>query len=573
MSGHGKPMRRPNQRDLNDSRSFGKFYSDQTFNTTGGRPPRTTASAYGTPQYATTSFNLSDILQGTFVLNDSSDNLLLINKALTQDLDGLYAMGADGLTSFSTAAPSPALSSGGQVGSGIGGGAVGGINAGSTIEGALVSRDWVTSLPTTHPTSGALIWTRQGKGSREMHVPTDADLKKDIAQHKQYADMPPEWKHPWNMDRVGGGIGGGAKIYYDVDDADTILGEDPNAGGQVSGAFGALSPEHEQFYCSMAWPYKSTVDGFNKAKRPDVAAIAANLTSSDYKGKKILVYSTKTQLACVCTPGDWGPHPYYSNGVEDKPSIYGSYIGLSPDVHWALGTDHGSEFILGWVDDATPVGPYNPTVDQAVPGTGNLSGGGGTTPATGGKMVNSIDEIRAAGKKIVDHPNNWLSKHSGFKTLLLDGTLSNPYPEEVMYKGADGRQFLKPSLLNYLWYILEGGFILDGYLGAIGHKQKLGNTSKLSNHASGGAIDIGSIGLAKAGRVYSFADTTNGRSIADQLFWYLSTLPKDTRPEEVGCSFAFTYGDFRVYKDPNTTHIHLGFNNEQGGSLISALKA
>jgi hypothetical protein len=562
------PFKKPTEQDLLDGSSFGSFVVPQQ--TYGTGPARTTASLTGEGTYGATSFNVSDILQGTFAVKDQSDELLILNKAATNDLSSIYSLGADTLSAFGTRGTSSSLS---------------GTSSGATGEaGAQVKQEWVLSLPKTHPTTKATIWISSGKASREMHLPTSENITEDVSQHMQYQGMKPEWKHPWNMDRVGNGIGGGAKIYYNVKDATSVLGEAADTPGQ-HGAFGILSPQDEQFYCSMAWPYKGgPKQSFLKANEPTVAALCDTLSKSDYTGKKVLVYSVEKQTAVVCTPGDWGPQPYWTNGAEKKASIQGFIIGLSADVHFALGTEHGTEVKLGWVDDSTPVGPYAPTADQALnPISSPSSGGGGeTAPVSSGSV--DVEDLKYASLKILNHPNCWMG-HPGqripgqqeqyaraFTTHMANGQTAG-HPDEVVFKDSRGRQYLFPSVLNYLWYILEAGFILDYYVGSIGHKQKAGNPSKLSNHASGGAIDINCLGLASENRVYPYSDTQNWRRIADKLFNFLATLPENTRSNEIGCSFAYVYpNNFRVFKDAHPTHLHLGFSLDKTGTLISKLK-
>lgn len=584
-------FRKPKESDFLDDRSFSTFVNEQHKYANG--PPRTTASLQGTPQYATTSFTVSDILQGTFNVKDQSDTLLVINKALTQDLSGLYDVGADGISSFSTAKPAAALSGTGTANpnAAVPGDSTG---AGGTAYASPVKREWVASLPLQAPNSTTLIWRRQGKGSREMHLGLSNDMSSDIKNHLQHKDMPKEWQFPYNMDRDASEgrsfstdpvVGSDGYVKY-WEGGETIIGssgktignENPDLPGP-GGAFGYLSPLEEQYYISMAWPFKGVEGKFSSANLPDIASKCLGINKSSYRGKKVLVFSVKTNAAVVCTPGDWGPNPYYTTGSVNKDSIEGFIAGLSPDVHFVLGTNHGDEFMLGWMPDNTPLGPYKPTADQA------LVTSSPTAPAAiGGGGQNTIEELIFAGNRIANHPNNWMVKDGkrvpgvdnyskNMRATLTTGVKANPNGEEVLYKDAQGNQFLMPALLNYLWLILEGGFILDGYVGAIGHKQKLGDKSQLSNHASGGAIDIGALGRAREGRVYAFTDHTNCRPIADELFSYLASLPRNTKPEEVGCSFAYTYGNgFRVFKDANPTHLHLGFDLTEAGTLMRPLK-
>lgn len=571
---------KPTEANSQNRKTFANYVLDSV-KVTGG-VPRTTSSMQGTPQYAATSFSVSDILQGTFNVKNQSDTLLVVNKALTQNLSGLYDRGADSISSFSTVPASGSLTGVAPIiDPETGESSAGAAGTGLNSDGITVSRTFVTGLPLDHPTTKAIIWNRQGKASREMHIPTDPDMTKDKSQHIQYEGMRPEWKHPWNMDRVGGWIGGESFVSGPLDTG-TIGGEDASVGGQ-SGALGMMDPIEEQFYCSMAWPLDADAckKAFIKAGVPEVndRATAAKLKYDAYRHKRVMVYSVTTQKGVVCCPGDWGPNPYWSNGAASKGSISGFYIGLSPDTHFALGTDHGTEVILGWMPDDTPVGPYTTgngivAAPSATPGGTAGSIAGGTAAASGGGGQNTIEELIYAGTILANHPNMWIARHKAMKTLLTQGTFSSDHPNFVLYKGSDGRQFLMPSLLNFLFYIVEGGFIVDNFLGAIGYKTKAGDrtNTQVSNHATGGAIDIGSLGKASLNASVGYNDPS-WRAICDEMFGYLATLPPDIRGEEIGCSFAADYANgFHVYKDAHPTHLHLGFDVTEAGSLIPALK-
>ncbi len=193
----------------------------------------------------------------------------------------------------------------------------------------------------------------------------------------------------------------------------------------------------------------------------------------------------------------------------------------------------------------------------------NTGGVGGLSSSNAG---NTIDELKFAGQILANHPNNWLARNDGFRNTLLSGASST----RVTLFNSGGRAFLFPSLLNYLYLLFQGGFILDGYLGSIGFKY-ISGTSKISNHSYGGAIDIGKIGIASEGRTYSLSGS-DARRPGDKLFNYLSTLPKTAWADEHGCDWAANYGSsgFRTYFDDN--HIHLGFDETRPGTLMTALK-
>ena len=317
--------------------------------------------------------------------------------------------------------------------------------------------------------------------------------------------------------------------------------------------------------CSMAWPFKGDpIDAFTKANRPDLAETAKTLSKSQYKDKRILVYSKQTQRGVVTTPGDWGTQPYWSNGAISKSSINGFYIGLSPDVHQALGTSHGADVLIRFMPDDTPLGPYS-------------TGASGTAGDDLASVMNQTGELIAenliyAGTKIVDHPN-FYNVSSSLRRSLIEGfqsQTSTPTAYIPAWFPALGKGFMFPSLLNYLWIILEAGFTLDGGLGmGYYHKVKNSDSSQLSNHATGGAIDIGGLGFAGPPVGHSHPQW---RSYNDQLWGYLATLSRESKASETGSSFDFMYdGWFHVYKDKNPNHIHIGFNKDRIGQLLPAL--
>lgn len=560
---------RTSENDIANGANFAGYVADGIAAEGSGSPLKTSAAISGLPQYAATSMSVSDILQGTFSVNDPSDTLTVINKALTQDLSALYDLGFDSASSFSPSVPTAGIT---------GGAAAPGVTA-ATGSGSTLNESWVTSLPSIHPTTKAVLWVKTGKASMEMHLPTSADLATDVSQHKQYTELPPNQKHPWYMDRVGGPIGGETGKLNSDPSTGTILNESATAPGQP-GAFGILSPEAEQFYISMAYPYKGTEDNFKKAKRDDVVKLIQDngLSKTAYTGKRILVYSKSTTKGCVCTPGDWGPQPYWSNGASDRSSINGFYMGLSTDVHYALGTKHGDTMIIGWMPDNTPVGPY--TAQNSNEGTSSTDPANTTGPlafppdATGSTVINTFEEMQYAGQMIVNHPNCKLSSSSGFKSTLTNGfgVVSSNIKNVPYYYANQGKGFLMPSLLNMLWYLLEGGYLLGNYLGSYGIKQAAGNASRLSYHAKGGAIDIGSIGRASENRMYSFQEP-GWRTTLDSMFTYVSTLPKTVRAKEYGCSFEADYNNgLHIYKDAHPTHLHIGYDYDMAGQLMPALK-
>lgn len=208
------------------------------------------------------------------------------------------------------------------------------------------------ALPKTHPDGGYLL-NSSGPVVMEMHLGTSLDLSTDISQHHQLAELPAEIRHPFYMDRVGGGRGGVDKIQKASSGAKTVLQHDDPSVSGASGAFGFLSPIEEQWYCNQYWAKSAGYTGSVKALR----------------GKRILVFNPQTGIAVVCTPGDVGPF--------DK-----SKTGISPDTNWALGGPSGSvSCYFGFVRDDAPLGPYQGELKDIVLGSGGVIPGQ-KTPAS-----------------------------------------------------------------------------------------------------------------------------------------------------------------------------------------------
>ena len=215
--------------------------------------------------------------------------------------------------------------------------------------------------------------------------------------------------------------------------------------------------------------------------------------------------------------------------------------------------------------DDTPLGPYG----KLDGGTSGISGIAGPTSATGNSTTHTFEEMVFAGSRIADHPNLIGDR---FKQDLRNGLTPQVgnHLLKVFYRDKN-KGFYYPSLLNYLWYTLEGGFKIriDG-TGYVHRTVNFKPGARFSNHAYGAAVDIMAMGRGEA-----VPYTSNKyRSENDALWNMLSNLPRDTKPEETGSVFDYVYnGWFKVYKEENATHIHYGFGQNQVGSLIPALKA
>lgn len=546
----GSRYRSPSQEALTNRKNFAKFLGGQMMQPSG--PPRTSSSISEGPQYTTNIFDYSYLISQT--VNDKSDILQTVNIVTSRDILSVQN------GSYVSAYSKNGVENIGQYGESNSG------SSGGSIPGGPVSEEFVNSLPLEHPDgSGALIWSRSGKASFEMHLPTSGDIQEDIRNHKQLPDLPAGYKHPFYMDRVGGSQGGAGD--FNVGDQDLGTPGAPGAFGSYYG--GHLPPEVEQWYCSMAWPFKGCVSEFEKAGREDIAQKARLIDHSAYAKKRVLVYSKKTGLACVCTPGDWGSQPYWTTGAvpfsEGNPdAIKGFYMGIAPDVHQYLGTQHGDEFVFGWMDDNTPLGPY----------AGGGAQGGESGNNSGVALKNTIEEIKIAGSILLSHPNNRLKESSEFAQLLTEG-LPDPGGTKYPYakiKDSNGNCFLFPSLLNYLWMIFSGGWVLSNYSNSLRSTQKANGSPSYHNY--GGGIDI--FGLAKEGEATRAPTIAGAKPVYDEFFTFLAHFDPTTKPAEVGCAWEQYYGAsnwFKVYKDPNPTHLHLGFHpDSQVGELMPALK-
>lgn len=206
----------------------------------------------------------------------------------------------------------------------------------------------------------AVLPTRQGTTVMEMHLPTDADLAKDKAQHKQLDSLPARFKHPYYMDRQGGGRGGYVGINSTENpnpETDTILqGESASTGGQA-GAAGyfnkpGLGPEEEMWYFNMRWPFfnwNETVDG-KSTYRPDT-------NGADYFGKRVAIHCNETGKTIVACIGESGP--YLAGGKA---------AGMSPECWFSLGLDKAKDTTctFGFVpDQKTKLGPIEGSISGA----------------------------------------------------------------------------------------------------------------------------------------------------------------------------------------------------------------
>lgn len=210
------------------------------------------------------------------------------------------------------------------------------------------------------------------------------------------------------------------------------------------------------------------------------------------------------------------------------------------------------------------------------PGTVTSPGSGGvpgSIAGAGGAV--DIAELVYAHQIIGRHPNNWLGRgESGLARVaaaLFSGGTTSGTNSLVTFRDGD-KGLLYPSLINHLYFMLENGFILANFSGAIGRKHIGGDPNKrLSNHTYGGAIDISSIGHVSDGIVVQ-AGNNGSRASGDKLFNLLATLPKTQWANEYGWHWDVDYGTngFSTYTD--LYHYHFGFSQSNTGTLMAALR-
>ena len=271
--------------------------------------------------------------------------------------------------------------------------------SGGDPTGSLAGMPWgggdISKLPQV-ASSGAKLPAQRGAITQEMHLPTSGNISTDIAQHKQLAELPKNLRHPYYMDRVGGGAGGYAGF--------SLAGQNQGSAGKP-GAFGYLNPTDEQWYMNMRWHYASTGGGQK----------IAGQTQGQLKGRRVMVYNERTKKGVVCTPGEYGPHGSTS-----------LVAGVSPDSFFALGAKQGDVCWFGWVSDSTQLGPVNFTSAAQFKGTGLPAGNavaapGGTATGTGtaAPKTSDIPWMKDAGSLT---PADYALKYGGQKDIPVDYT-------------------------------------------------------------------------------------------------------------------------------------------------------
>lgn len=578
--------------DLSDETSFASYVNTQIRSKTG--PLRTTASLNRDPQYAATSFNISDILQGGLAVSDPSDPLLIANQFLTKRLDNIYESNPDkqfALLSGSFESTDPNAATNTVYG-----------ESGFNDDGTLNSK-WVSSLPVVGPYSRSLqgpttndpnspapgaknimLWARSGLASEVMHLPVSSSIEQDIRNHIQSPDLGASRKHPYFMDRdaqddksTSAPFSGTDGYVYNWDYGEEVVsrpgqktfgGEDPNRPGK-KGAFGILDPKSEQWYVSMPWPSNLNTGQWTDIGLPsiDESIKKDSLILSDYLNCRILVYHVRSGKAVIATPGDMGPQPSKLNYSAAFPENC-HLMGLSPDIAQYFGLVSMRDTVMvGFVDSSWQLGPYiktkispsdlNSGYSYGMPGSYNnnpisLSPDDWSVGTGSSSLVDSIEDIKYAMTLLRDHPNMWATKNEvggtrnghgplnaeGFYKLFTNGF---PWSEDAVIKvPGSKRTLIFPSLINFLWIAMESGFIFDGCAGAVGQQSKPGPEDGVTVHETGSAIDFSFLGHVEHGGSYAW-----------RLQW--STMP--TRGRNGGSS-AYKESQFTGPPTRNPQHMH-----------------
>lgn len=509
------PYPRPTERDLQNGNSLARaIIAGQSID----GPRRTTVSMSGTPQQQVTAQAMSDILQGSVGgVRGPEDTLLVINRALSGHLDQLYNEGTSGVSVFSTVPRSSVLDDGlGLDGADAGeGGSAGGDDSGEggSYTPGVIPPDNIPPGGQRLPW-GATIYGNNTKipGERVAQFAYWAGFRGEqlvevVAIAKRESQFMP---------------------YIRAVNRDT---QDDSYGLMMINMIKSAHPNvsDEEYLKMLGVPGKDP----NLLREPQVNMNAAFAMSQRANG----------------TLRPWG-------GYKGKENTYNTNIAEARD----------------YVAKAEAAGYFRTRPEGWSGGGGSTGGTGGISPGSAGSSTagNTPEELIYAGNIIANHPNFWAAKKSAaFRKLLTEGAGSTPY---VQYKNPNtGGALLVPNLLNYLYIILEAGFILDDWWGSIVNKS---NASKRSYHAHGGAIDLGGIGLASENRKVGVGSIADWTRYGDKMFNILASMPQSSWADENAWHKRSEYGNsgFYAYKDPNPNHFHFGFKPTHSGTLMAALK-
>lgn len=483
---------------------------------------RTTLSMTGDRQMNVTAHSLSDIMQGSLAVRGGQDPLLIINKALSQDLDFLYKSDYSTISAFSSAQYED----------------IGGLSDGDETGGI-----------------GGDLGSPGSPGSYEGSLPGE-----EIAQIGYQVGMPENGPVPlWKMVAVSGRESKWNPAAINKNTSDRGLWQiNMHAHGNALAEEGIL----------QGGPFANKRDGY-EIWEPQLLDPIINA-----KAAYQIIYGRG---------GD--PAGNFAHAWGADPNT-GRWVGRTGDPLHKTDPAKAKQAVA----DAKAKGLLGkPWTNYQVP----PSGGGGAAGGIGGSSVGTLQNTKAelirAGTKLANHPNNRLVSNGGsasaFRKFLTQGAKNFKFdrygngmppgePDSYSVILIDGLTYMLPSLMNYLWYILESGFILDQCWGSLGVKYTSANVNKrrVSNHSGGGAVDIGAIGLASEGRTYGInANNSDSRRVCDKLWNLLASRPKSEWASEHGCDWAQNYGNqgFHTYFDSG--HIHLSFSNDRVGVLDKKL--
>lgn len=504
----------PNEEMMRNPRSLARaIFAGQSID----GPRQTTASMGGTPQQQVTAQSISDILQGTMGVRGPEDTLLVINKALSSQLDNLYTSGSSSGSMFSTVRrddiPPPQV----PEEQAEGGGDAGGTDGGSSYTPGVIPPDNI-------PAGGQkLPWGATIFGNNTI-IPGER-----VAQFAYWAGFRGETL----VEVVA--IAKRESQYMPYIRALNVKTQDDSYGLMMINMIKSAHPNatDSEYLAMLGVPGTDK----NLLREPQVNMNAA--------------FAMYTRAGNTLRP--WG-------GYKGKTNTYNTDVNAARQiVAKAESLGYFRERPTGWSDSG-----------------GGGGGGGSVNPGSSGSSTagNTAEEIMYAQAILANHPNNWAARDNtnGFKDMLLNGLKHNN--KYIVYKNPkNGYALLVPNLINYLYMILEGGFILAAYGNSI-RTSNVGS-GRPSFHNYGAAIDIFGFGLASEGKFYGIeSNRKQAERIGDAMWNHLASLPKSSWADENAWHLKRNYGTqgFKTYVDPNPNHWHFGFRPDHHGTLISALK-
>ncbi len=215
--------------------------------------------------------------------------------------------------------------------------------------------------------------------------------------------------------------------------------------------------------------------------------------------------------------------------------------------------------------------------------------GGGTDPdlTLPGVGTSTIpDHIKNAATVFDAHPNMQISKSGHGGALMyqmkngftigndLNGNPVSGFPHELVAVRSGSIGFPSPNLINMLYWIMEGGFIIYEDWGLAGVKLASQSSSgNYSQHSWGGALDISRIGREGETTSYLLTDT-GGHEVFMEICDRIMAAPQSIWPTEVGGPIEYDDGKdigISFYDQGHSNHIHLGYAADNAGVLFTNL--